>query len=254
MFAEFSEFSYGFAFTHEYISHTPGLTAAPELPSLIDEADKGYDLKLGYKGHPRFFQFKLSVYLNRSNAIHWSYHHQAHYRVRLTTRVRPNQLSGTDQHSQLKRLADIVGSVYYVAPKFHSQAVFDALFSRGIVTTNSLWAPLESLPCVHDNEVHYMTFTRSDATPSWHSEPFRLEGKFTAEEHYAAMGEAETIDEEFFRNLRLKLLVASREVSMTSSGMLDLDNDIASILRDTHRLLTTRFGLRMVILTEDGGQ
>lgn len=68
------------------------------------------------------------------------------------------------------------------------------------------------------------------------------------------MGEAETIDEEFFRNLRLKLLVASREVSMTSSGMLDLDNDIASILRDTHRLLTTRFGLRMVILTEDGGQ
>lgn len=253
MIADFSEFSYGFAFTHEYISHTPGLTAAPELPSLIDEADKGYDLKLGYKGYPRFFQFKLSVYLNRSNAIHWLHHYQPHYRVRLTTRVRPNQFRGTDQHSLLKRLADSVDSVYYVAPKFHSQAVFDRLFSRGVVTTNSLWAPLESLPLVHDNDVHYMTFTRTDATPVWHSESVRLEGKFTAEEHYAAMGEAETIDEEFFRNLRLKLLVASREISMTDYGALNLDDDIASILRDTHRLLTTRFGLRMVMLTENLG-
>ena len=66
---EFSEFSYGFAFTHEYINHTPGLEAAPELPSLVDEAEKGYDLKLGYKGYPRFFQFKLATYLNRRNAF-----------------------------------------------------------------------------------------------------------------------------------------------------------------------------------------
>ena len=70
MRSEFSEFSYGFAFTHEYVNHTPGLKAAPELPSLVREAEKGYDLKLNYSGHPKFFQFKLAEYMTRSNAIH----------------------------------------------------------------------------------------------------------------------------------------------------------------------------------------
>ncbi len=70
MRSEFSEFSYGFAFTHEYVNHTLGLKAAPELPSLVREAEKGYDLKLNYSGHPKFFQFKLAEYMTRSNAIH----------------------------------------------------------------------------------------------------------------------------------------------------------------------------------------
>ena len=41
---DFSEFSYGFAFTHEYVNRNPGLKAAPELPSLIKEAEVGHDL------------------------------------------------------------------------------------------------------------------------------------------------------------------------------------------------------------------
>ena len=99
-----------------------------------------------------------------------------------------------------------------------------------------------------------MTFSRADNTPLWHSEAVRLEGEFSAAEHYASIGDSQTIDEEFYRGLRLKLLAASSVVSMTNFGMLSLDDDIASVLRDTYRLLTTRFGLRMVILTESGGQ
>ena len=71
MIAEFSEFSFEFAFIHEYVNHNAGLTAAPELPSLRKEAVVGWDAKLTVQGHPKFFQFKLSEYLFRSKASQW---------------------------------------------------------------------------------------------------------------------------------------------------------------------------------------
>ena len=254
MTPDFSEFSYGFAFTHEYVNRNPGLKAAPELPSLIKEAERGYDLKLGYQGHPKYFQFKLSAYLNRRNAIHWQNHRRSHYRVRVTTRPRRNQPAGTDQHSKLKRLAKTVDDVFYVAPRFHSEDEFSRFFLQGQVTDNSLWAPLKDLPCVSDNDVHYMTFTRGQEEPWWHSEAARLEGNFTAEDHYDTIREMVTIDENLFRSLRGKLRAALNESEWRASLVpnRDDDDDIANVLRDTYRLLTAQYGLQMVTLTEDG--
>ena len=40
------EFSYGFAFTHEYVNRNPGPKAAPELSSLIKRAKVGHDFGL----------------------------------------------------------------------------------------------------------------------------------------------------------------------------------------------------------------
>ena len=251
---DFSEFSYGFAFTHEYVNRNPGLKAAPELPSLIREAERGYDLKLGYQGHPKYFQFKLSAYLNRSNAIHWQNHRRSHYRVRVTTRPRPNRPAGTDQHSNLKRLAKTVDDVFYVAPRFHNEDEFSRLFLQGQVTDNSLWAPLKDLPCVSDNGVHYMSFNRDQKEPWWHSEAVRLEGRFTAEDHYETIRAMVTIDDNFFRDLRGKLRAALNESEWRASLVpnRDDDDDIANVLRDTHRLLTVQYGLQMVTLTGDG--
>ena len=255
MTPDFSEFSYGFAFTHEYVNRNPSLKAAPELPSLIKEAESGHDLKLGYQGHSKYFQFKLSAYLNRRNAIHWQDHLRPHYRVRLTTRPRPNRPAGTDQHSQLKRLAETVDDVFYVAPRFHTNDEFSSLFLRERVADNSLWAPLKDLRWVSDNEVHYMTFTRDQKEPWWHSEAVRLEGNFTAEEHYGTIRETVTIDENFFRDLRVKLRAAQSESNLRATEVPNLDDndDIANVLRDTYRLLTAQYGLKMVTLIEDGG-
>lgn len=253
---DFSEFSYGFAFTHEYVNRNPGLTAAPELPSLIREAERGYDLKLNYSGHPKFFQFKLSEYLKRENAIHWHHHREPHYRVRVATCVGPGRAYGTDQHSRLKHLAEKVDHVNYVAPKFHSETEFNNLFRRGEVTTNSIWAPVKDLPAATDNRIHYMTFTRTQAQPLWHSEALRLEGRFTAEEHYEAIKERVTIDEDYFRGLRSKLLVALDESGIMGDehrNANDDNDDIASVLRHTYRLLTAQFGLQMVTLIEKSG-
>ena len=254
MTPDFSEFSYGFAFTHEYVNRNPGLKAAPELPSLIKEAETGHDLKLGYQGHPKYFQFKLSAHLNRRNAIHWQNHHRPHYRVRVTTRPRRNRLAGTDQHSKLKCLAETVDDVFYVAPRFHSEDEFNRLFLQGKVTDNSLWAPLRDLPWVSDNDVHYMTFTNDQKEPWWHSEAVRLEGRFAVEDHYETIREMLTIDEDFFRdlrgNLRASLNESERRTSLVPNR--DDDDEIANVLRDTYRLLTAQYGLQMVTLTEDG--
>ena len=246
MTPEFSEFSYGFAFTHEYINRATGLKAAPELPSLIREAESGYDLKLKYRGHAKFFQFKLAAYMQRRNALHWSHHGAPHYRVLIASRVRPNRSHGTDQHSRLKRLAETVDHVNYVAPKFHRLEDFNQFFVSKGVTTNSVWVPLKDLPSTTDNDVHYLTFDESQTLPFWHSDALRLEGRFTADEHYETIQERVTIDEDYFRVLRSRLVEA-----LGGSSVKSADDEIANVLKDTYRLLTTEYGLRMVTLIED---
>jgi hypothetical protein len=49
----FSEFSYGYALTEELIRNNRNtMVIAPVFPSVIDEAELGYDLYLGLKGLP----------------------------------------------------------------------------------------------------------------------------------------------------------------------------------------------------------
>ena len=247
MLAEFSEFSFGFAFTNEYIASNPGLVAAPELPSLVREAEKGYDLKLSYRGHSKFFQFKLSAYMIRSSAMHWMDHNRSHYRIRVASVRKSGELS---QHLQLKCLAQSTPNVVYIAPKFHTEAEFNDLFLSRRVVTNSLWAPLEDLPCGDDGKPHYLTFTKNRFKPKWHSEAHDLEGTFTAEEHYEMIHERATIDEQYFRRLRANLRDALNEPATGVHGDLIDNDELVDVLRDTHRLLTTRFGLHMVTLTD----
>ena len=52
MKAEFSEFSYGFAITHELLNSDPDVRAAPFFPSLIAEDRLGYDLRLNHSNYP----------------------------------------------------------------------------------------------------------------------------------------------------------------------------------------------------------
>ena len=244
---DFSEFSYGFAFTQEYISRNPGLVKAPELPSLIDEAQKGFDLKLDYLGHAKFFQFKLSAYMDRRGTLHWCHHKEPHFRVRISTKSKNRRPS---QHTVLKRLSKKEQNVLYVAPRFHSQAQFDRFYRDEKITTNSLWAPLRSLPCEPENETHYMTFTTNQNKPDWHSEKTELTGEFTAEEHYAMTDERYRIDEDYFRQLRSTLVGALSGSSVREEREQSRRDDIADVLRDVHRLLTVEFGLHLALLVE----
>jgi len=64
-----SEFTFGFAFLFELTNaNWPDITAAPVLPSLIQEQNQGWDARLPVAGTPYFYQLKLAEYLYRSNA------------------------------------------------------------------------------------------------------------------------------------------------------------------------------------------
>ena len=244
MLAQFSEFSFGFAFTHEYVNHHPDLVAAPELPSLVKEAQNGWDLKIGFSGHAKYFQFKLSEYMVREKALHWKVYNAPHYRVRITS---PSQ---SGQHNLLKRLSDGGEEVHYVAPRFYEEEKFNELFLNDRIATTSLWAPLTQLPAINDEKQHYLTFTEYQEIPDWRSEPVQLDGKFKAEDHYATVGERREINEDFFRGLREKLLLVLQEEGSPDSADPRRGDSPEDLLRETHRLLTAHFGLRLVILTD----
>jgi hypothetical protein len=78
MKAHFSEFSYGYALTHELVNRfSTFVCAAPVFPSLVEEGRSGggYDVQLDLRGHSRgyllFLQFKLSEFMVRSKASQW---------------------------------------------------------------------------------------------------------------------------------------------------------------------------------------
>jgi hypothetical protein len=63
--ARFSEFSYGFALTHELVNRfSVALAAAPVFPSLIKEGRSGgYGAALPLSGWTVFLHFKVSQYM-----------------------------------------------------------------------------------------------------------------------------------------------------------------------------------------------
>ncbi len=151
----------------------------------------------------------------------------------------------------LRRLAAKEKHVNYVAPKFHAAAEFGSRFFSGEVTRCSLWIPVRSIPPVFDLDPHYLTFDTSRNPPIWHSEARSLEGQFTAEEHFESISQRFLIDEGYFRRLRANLIDAHGSSGATRETSSATDHDIVVVLKDTYRLLTAVFGLRMVTLIEN---
>ncbi len=119
MTPDISEFSYGFALTHEMIGRLGPISTAPVFPSLIQEgrAGGGYDLRLDAPGRLLFLQFKRADCMVRSTAQELKKGltlSLPFYRLKITERSR------SDQHELLLRLDTGVDDVFYVAPRFHT--------------------------------------------------------------------------------------------------------------------------------------
>ena len=86
--AQFSEFSFGFAYTRELVARFwSALTGHPVLPSLFDEGQAGgFDVAIGLYGWTYFAQFKRADYLSRRNALWWDEHFGPYYRFPITRR------------------------------------------------------------------------------------------------------------------------------------------------------------------------
>ncbi|HEX76540.1 MAG TPA: hypothetical protein G4O12_08205 [Dehalococcoidia bacterium] len=169
----FSEFSYGYAITEELSSGRLGpLTGAPIFPSLHSEGQSGggYDVHIPVEGMPLFLQFKLSRYLQRSNALEWDLFGGPYYRMYL----RPSRYS--NQHALLLDLA-MSNDVYYVAPKFHTvEELNHAYISRNVYDNSILINPI-TIGQLPDDDLHYIVFSATNQGFHFFSEqPRKLEG------------------------------------------------------------------------------
>jgi len=155
-----SEFSYGFALTHELVIALGTLSAAPIFPSLIEEGRSGggYDVKLEAPGIPLFIQFKRSDCLSTGNAREiraGAPLSTPYYRFEITAKA------DSEQHQMLIDLDQAPNLVFYAAPMFHRKAEFDTAFVGGRVRQNSFYVRPRTIGSFTDNRPHYLSFDGS---------------------------------------------------------------------------------------------
>jgi hypothetical protein len=155
-----SEFSYGFALTHELVSALGSLSAAPVFPSLIEEgrAGGGYDVKLEAPGLPLFLQFKRSDCLSRRSA------REIRAGAPLTTpyyRIEITAKADSDQHEMLIDLDQLPNLVFYAAPMFHQKGEFDSAFLGGTVRQQSFFVSPRTIGHFPDDGAHHLSFDGS---------------------------------------------------------------------------------------------
>ncbi|MCR4661963.1 MAG: hypothetical protein K5765_08230 [Clostridia bacterium] len=162
---QFSEMEYGTAILLEfYDTHKRQRLF---MPTQNEEAKVGYDAKVfSSKGHPIFYQFKVSEYINNINAREIKYIDTPYFRFH-TYAVSDVDLN---QHNILYKLnSNFSHSVFYVAPMFYKKEEFDFYFKNRSVSSHSKYIRLIKLNRIIDNEIHSICYD-SQGNVVMHSE------------------------------------------------------------------------------------
>ncbi|HET9640338.1 MAG TPA: hypothetical protein VFP12_14155 [Allosphingosinicella sp.] len=167
-----SEFSYGFALTHELVQAMGTLSAAPVFPSLIDEgaAGGGYDVKLEQPGLPLFIQFKRSecIILTSGREIkNGADLATPYYRFPVTASA------DSEQHKMLLEWDVAPNEVFYAAPMFHTKPEFDGAYLGGEVRQRSFFVRPRVIGRFADDKTHHVSFDGNKCYKM--SEPLKIE-------------------------------------------------------------------------------
>lgn len=132
-----SEFSYGYGVTREVedLMRSVGLTVTPFMPSLIHEAELGFDVGFNRPGRPLLLQFKLGQAMQRFRPAP---------RPRLEDRFWRFNIDTAEPDGQFELLlkAEQDGAeVIYVAPRFHDWDAYLGHFENSRVLDHSLLVP-----------------------------------------------------------------------------------------------------------------
>ena len=168
----FSEYSYGFALTHEFcVARFGSLAAAPVFPSLVEEGKStvGFDVHLKQPGAPLFLQFKISQYMVRRTALHWHLFKKPHYRFWLHAATR------SSQHKALLAQDKAPNVVLYAAPAIHKAKDLDQAFKNRAVVASSVFFRPQDIGPLPDNAEHCIAFLPGSGTGYFCSEPRQVE-------------------------------------------------------------------------------
>ena len=167
MKVNYSEFSYGYAFTENLIRSTSsGAGGAPYFPNLIEEGSLGFDVHVESSGCPWFFQFKLPELMVRDTAKEISKYSLSgirtpFYRMYLMKR------SVSKQHELLMKLEeDWPRAVYYSTPSIPSWSKLNHAYASADVHRQSVLFSPTKIGELPDDGQHSIAYT-SDANCAW---------------------------------------------------------------------------------------
>lgn len=223
---DISEFSYGFALTHELVDSIPGITIAPVFPSLIQEGrvGGGWDVRIESPSDLLFIQFKLSDYMVRPTA--WEslqgIVQVPFYRVHL----RPSRHSV--QHQLLLTLEQSEPNTFYAAPRFYNAQQLNDAFTSRQTAVRSLWIRPSDIGPLPDGDDHHIAIGEDSDEGFFCSKPRRLSGTF----HFDALAE------QIQRQLRSQSTRA-RSVDRISDALEAMFSIVSSVGRDVSLIANT---------------
>jgi hypothetical protein len=171
---KFSEFSYGFALTHELVGWT-AIGAAPVFPSLLEEGKPGggWDVKLDRPGLPLYLQFKRSQCIISGNGRERRAVKQhignVHFNDDLALpyyRFFLMESSLSQQHDLLLELDQGPSDVFYAAPYFHEQHEFDTAWTEREVTRKTAFIRPAEIGSLPDGK-HSIAFDKAHIDRAW---------------------------------------------------------------------------------------
>lgn len=162
---EFSEFTYGYACIREaevQVSRAHGAVLAPIQPSLRDEEELGWDAAIPAIDYALFLQFKRTYHVGRARRNSPTSPHVGvpHYRFAVDTASK--QFEALTALEATIRTGTIIGDVYYAAPVFYEQSVFEAFYAARSVLRNSVLVPPRDFPA--DREQHWFAIAPTGAS------------------------------------------------------------------------------------------
>lgn len=174
----FTEFSYGYAFTENLIRRSSsGPANAPVFPNLVQEAKLGYDVKIDLPGLPLFFQFKLPEIMVRDTAKEI-----AHLRLPGLAvpffRMALMRRNLSDQHANLILLENqFPGFVFYAAPAIADDEAFNGAYTRAEVHLQSVLFSPNNIGDLPDNEAHSVSYSGAAGDAWLCSDPTKINAK-----------------------------------------------------------------------------
>ena len=174
MISEFSEFSFGYAATRQAERDlAKGYTSkgAPVFPSLLEEFHVGWDVALQYVEAIVCLQFKRSDWVSKRHPASptWDHIGRPHSRFSLDADGHQHRALVDLQHHLL---LSGEGSVFYVAPRFHTYKQFDRHYRRRSILQASTFVLPDELPAGSGR--HHVTYTATTGVQI-HSDPRPLE-------------------------------------------------------------------------------
>jgi hypothetical protein len=130
----YTEFSFGYAFTENLVrSSATGPKKAPVFPNLVQEAHKGYDVRIDLPGLPLFFQYKLPELMKRDTAREIATYNLTGITVPFFRMpLMPSGLSR--QHELLIKLEKkYPKTVLYASPRMQDRRAFNSAYVNGEV-------------------------------------------------------------------------------------------------------------------------